>query len=67
MKIKVHANSSQERIEKVSETELEIWIKQKPINGKANDHLEKYLKKYFGKPIKIISGFNSRIKFIEVN
>lgn len=66
IKIKVHANSSNEKIDKLNDLEYEIWIKEKPIDGKANAYLEKFLKKYFRKDIKMISGFNSRIKFFEI-
>jgi uncharacterized protein (TIGR00251 family) len=66
IKIKLHPNSSQEKIIKVSDIEYEIWIREKPIEGRANKYVEKYLKKYFGKDIKIVSGFNSRIKFFEI-
>ncbi len=64
--LKVHPNSSREEIKKISETELEIWLKEKPIDGKANQKLLKLLKKYFGKNVEIVSGTNSRKKIIEV-
>jgi uncharacterized protein (TIGR00251 family) len=64
MKIKVHTNSSQEKIEKKKDL-LEIWIKNKPIKGKANAYIEKILKRHFKKPLKIISGKTSRYKKIE--
>ena len=66
IKLKVHANSSQEKLIKLSGTEYELWIKEKPVDGKANDEIVKILKKYFGKPIKIVSGFSSKIKIIEL-
>lgn len=67
LKIKIHANSSQEKIQRIDENFYEVWINVKPVNGKANKYLEKYLKKYFKKDIKIVSGLNSKIKFIELN
>ncbi len=66
VKIKVHTNSSQEKLKKISDSEFEIWILEKPIEGKANVAIEKFLKKELGKKIKIVSGFNSRIKFVEI-
>jgi len=66
IKIKLHPNSSQEKIEKISDENYEVWIKEKPIDGKANFYLEKFLKKYFGKPVKLKSGFTSRNKIIEI-
>ena len=66
MKLKVHANSSQEKIEKISDDSFEVWIKEKAVDNKANKYLEKFLKKYFGKEIRIKSGFTSRNKIIKV-
>lgn len=65
-RIKVHSNSSQEKIEKISEDSLEIWIKEKAIDGKANKYLERFLKKYFDNEVRIVSGFTSRNKVIEI-
>lgn len=44
-----------------------VWIKEKPIENKANVALEKFLKKYFNKPVKIIKGLKSREKIVEIN
>jgi len=65
IKIKVHPNSSQEKIEE-NEDFVEVWIKEKPIESEANKKLLKILKKYFNGEVNFVSGFNSRIKFIEV-
>lgn len=65
-KIKVHPNSSQEKIVKKSDSEFEVWIKEKPIDGKANVYIEKFLKKELKKEVKIIAGFNSKIKIINI-
>ncbi len=67
IKIKVHANSSQEKINKFSEDNYEVWLKEKTIDGKANIKLIKILSKYFGKEVKIKSGFTSRRKVVEIN
>lgn len=64
--IKLHPNSSQEKIAKITGNKYEIWIKQKPIVGKANIYLERLLKKYFGKSVKIIKGLKSREKIVDV-
>ena len=67
IKIKLHPNSSQEKIAEIEkDKKYEVWIKEKPVDGKANAYLEKYLKKHFKKDIKIVSGFSSRIKILEV-
>jgi uncharacterized protein (TIGR00251 family) len=65
IKIKIHPSSSQEKIEE-REGFLEVWTKEKPIEGRANDNLVKLLKKYFKQDVKIVSGFSSKIKFVEI-
>ncbi|MBT4258259.1 DUF167 domain-containing protein [archaeon] len=65
MKIKIHANSSQEKLKKIDENFYEIWLREKPLDGRANDSLLKLLKKEFGKSFKIKSGLTSRIKIVE--
>ncbi|PIO08455.1 hypothetical protein COU59_01570 [Candidatus Pacearchaeota archaeon CG10_big_fil_rev_8_21_14_0_10_34_12] len=64
--VKVHPNSSQEKIKKINEKVYEMWIKEKPMDGKANAILTKLLKKYFNSEVKLVSGFNSRNKILEV-
>ena len=66
VKIKLHPSSSQEKIEKINEDEYEVWMREKPIDGKANEELIRVLKKYFRKSVEIIHGFNSRIKMVDI-
>ncbi len=79
LNIRLHPGSSQEKIEKLTDLSYErrstypevrsigLWIKEKPIEGKANESLVKSLRKYFkGKEIKIISGLKSRNKIVEI-
>ncbi|RLG97681.1 DUF167 domain-containing protein [Candidatus Bathyarchaeota archaeon] len=54
---------------KVEGTHIYVGLKSKPKKGKANADLVKKLAKYFGIPssrVKIISGFKSREKVIEI-
>ena len=67
LKIKVKPNSSQEKIEKISDKEYLVWLKEKPVNNKVNLILVKILRNYFKKQVKIKSGFTSRIKVVELN
>jgi uncharacterized protein (TIGR00251 family) len=64
--IKLHPNSSKEEIIKLKEKDYDVWLKEKPIDGKANSELTKALKKYFKKDVRIIKGFKSRKKVVEV-
>jgi len=66
LKIKLHPNSSQEKIKMLKENEYEIWIKEKPVDNKANTKLINLLKKHFKKDVKIKSGFMSKNKIVEV-
>ncbi len=65
IKVRIHANSSQEKIEKKGE-KYEIWLKEKPRDNKANIALEKLLKKYFKKAVKIVKGLKSKNKIVEI-
>ena len=66
LKIRVHPNSSQEKIEKREDCSLEVWMKEKAIDNKANLQLIKILKKRFNNPVEIRNGFTSRNKIIEI-
>ena len=66
IKVKIHDGSSQEKIEKISNDLYEVWIRKKPVEGKANAEMIKVLKKYFNKEVKIVSGLTSREKIVEI-
>jgi len=66
IKVKLHPNSSQEKIKKINDKEYEIWLKEKPVDNKANEKLIKILKKYFKRKVNIKSGLNSREKIVEI-
>lgn len=67
LSVKLHPNSSQEKIKEIEkDKEYEVWLKEKPIDGKANQELIKILKKYFKKSVKILSGFTSKKKIVEI-
>ena len=66
IKVKLHPDSSQEKIEKKAENRYEIWLKEKPIDNKANEKLIKILNKHFKTKVSIKSGLTSRNKVIEV-
>jgi uncharacterized protein (TIGR00251 family) len=66
IKVKLHPGSSQQKIVDLGRGSYEVWIKEKPIEGKANAFLEKFLKKEFSSKCKVVRGFTSRIKTIEV-
>ena len=49
------------------ENVLYVEIKSNPEKGKANKEIIKELKKFFESEIKIISGFKSKEKIVEIN
>lgn len=68
VKVKVIANSKQEKVEK-NDNELKVHLKEKPIHGKANKKLLKILAEYFNvqkNNIVIRKGESSSIKIIEI-
>jgi uncharacterized protein len=67
--VKVKTNSRQDMINFISGGQFKIKIKAKPINGKANVYLIKYLSKKLSisqKDIKIIKGSYSTNKLLEI-
>ena len=66
IKVRLHPNSSKEEIKKISYNNLEVWVREKPINDKANIRVVKLLTKLFKRPAVIISGFKSKVKIIEI-
>jgi uncharacterized protein (TIGR00251 family) len=68
LKIKVQPNSGRQEIQKTIDGEItKVFLKNSPKNNKANEELVKFLSKYFGSKVKIIKGFSSKRKTIEVN
>ena len=67
--IKAKPNSREEKIEKVDETHFVVSVKEPPIKGKANEAIRNALAVYFKTGtgnVKIISGYSSRNKIIEI-
>ncbi len=65
IKIKVKANSpNNEVIEK--EGYYEVNVKEKPEKGKANSEIIKLFKRKFKKNVRIVSGFKSKEKILEL-
>ena len=65
IKVRVKTNTKEE-IEKISDSEYKVSLKEKPKNNKANIALLKIMKKYFKKDVKIIKGLKSKDKILEV-
>lgn len=71
MKIVVTAKTGarEEKIEKFSETEYTVWIKERPVEGKANRAILSVLAKYFkisSANIRIVVGHTTKKKIIDI-
>jgi len=67
--IKAKPNSREEKIEKIDEQNFVVSVKEPPVKGKANDAIRNALAVYFktsSSSVKIISGFASKNKIIEI-
>jgi hypothetical protein len=67
--VKAKPNSKHEKVEKIDETNYVVLVKEPPIKGKANEAIKNALAVYFktgSSCVKIISGFSSRNKIIEI-
>lgn len=67
--VKVHPGSKEERIEKVSANEYNLWVKERAEDGKANRRVTNLLAKELGVNFRKIRIKNptSRDKIIEIN
>ncbi len=57
-------NSKKEQI--LDEDPMRVKIKEKPEDNKANRRVEKILSEYFGKKVRIVKGFKSKRKVVEI-
>lgn len=68
--VKVKANTSRERIEKIDDGNFIVWIMEKPVEGRANEAVAKALAEYFGiakSNVNLIKGHTSKQKIFEIN
>ncbi|MCX6718461.1 MAG: DUF167 domain-containing protein [Candidatus Staskawiczbacteria bacterium] len=71
MKIFVKAKpcAREEKVEKIDENNYVVSVKEPPLKGKANEAIRNALAVYFktaSSKIKIVSGYSSRNKIIEI-
>ncbi|MFH1521550.1 MAG: DUF167 domain-containing protein [archaeon] len=60
-------NSGRQEIQQSIDGSIsKVFLKSQPKDNKANEELVKFLKKHFKKEVKIIKGFTSKRKLIEV-
>jgi len=69
LNIKAKPNSREEKVEKIDENNFVVFVKEPPEKGKANDAIRNALAVYFktgSSCVKIVSGYSSRNKIIEI-
>ena len=68
--IKARPGAREEKVEKIDEQNYIVWVKEPPMQGKANNAIKNTLAVYFktgSSSVKIISGYTSRNKIIEIS
>jgi len=67
--VKVKPNAKVEKVEKIDEFHYSVSVKAPPVEGKANAMVVELIADYFNVPrsrVRIVSGFSSRNKIIEI-
>ena len=67
--VKAKPNSKEEKVEKIGENNFVVFVKEPPEKGKANEAIRNALAVYFktaSARVKIVSGYSSRNKIIEI-
>lgn len=67
--IKAKPNSHEEKVDKISDTEFIVSVKEPPVKGLANKAIIKALADHFNVAqvsVRIVSGYTSRQKVVEI-
>lgn len=67
--VKAKPSSREEKVEKIDDSNFVVSVKEPPEKGKANEAIRNALAVYFktgSSRVKIISGYSSRNKVIEI-
>lgn len=67
--VKAKPGAKEEKIEKLDESHFEVWVKEPPIKGRANDAIIAALAQYFNLPksnLRIVSGSAAKQKIIDI-
>ncbi len=68
--VKVKTRAKENKIEKIGDNRFGVWVKEPPVEGRANEAVCKITSEYFGvslAKVKIISGRASPRKIIEIS
>lgn len=67
--VKAKPNSKQIKVEKISDNQFSVWVKELAQNGKANEAILQALADYFGVSaslVRIVNGRYSKQKIVEI-
>lgn len=67
--VKTKPNAKEEKVEKISDTDFVVGVREAPIKGRANRAVVKALANYFSissSQIQILAGHTSKQKIIEI-
>lgn len=64
--VEVKTGAKEEKITELTECRYQVHVKERRKKGKANTAMLKLLRRHFGKPAHIISGFTSTTKLVEI-
>lgn len=67
--VKVKPNSKKKKVEKIDKGIFSVFVKELPVQGKANQAVRKLLAEYFNvlpSRVRIVSGRTSKNKIIEI-
>jgi uncharacterized protein len=67
--VKAKAGAREQKVEKVDDANFVVWVKEPPVDGKANFAITRALAEYFGVSsynVRLISGSSSKQKVFEI-
>ncbi len=70
LKVEAHLNSKEEFVEKIGESFYKVYVKERPIKGKANKRIVEMLSKFLKIPksqIILKKGEKGKIKIFQIN
>lgn len=67
--VSIKPNAKVKKVEKINESHFKVWVKESPVDGKANQAVIKILAEHFSiapSRISITSGHKTKKKIIEI-
>jgi len=67
--VKAKPKAKEEKVVRISPNQFDVWVKELPVQGKANEAVVRVLANYFDTSksnVRLISGNKAKIKIFEV-